>query len=50
VSGPFDYLYIAVPSAIVVVAVGIARMLVFRKAKKKNNKKNVHKAGRTELK
>jgi hypothetical protein len=50
VSGPFDYLYIAVPSAIVVVAVGIASMLVFRKVKKKNNKKNVHKAGRTELK
>jgi hypothetical protein len=51
VSGPFDYLYVAVPSAIVVVAVGIASMLVFRKVKKKNNnKKNVHKAGRTELK
>lgn len=50
VSGPFDYLYIAVPSAIVVVAVGIAIMLVFRKVKKKNNKKNVHKAGRAELK
>ena len=50
VSGPFDYLYVAVPSAIVVVAVGIAIMLVFRKVKKKNNKKNVHKAGRAELK
>jgi hypothetical protein len=50
VLGPFDFLYIAVPSAIVVVAVGIASMLVFRKLKKKNNKKNVHKAGRTELK
>jgi len=50
VSGPFDYLYVVVPSAIVVVAVGIASMLVFRKVKKKNNKKNVHKAGRTELK
>jgi hypothetical protein len=50
VSGPFDYLYVAVPSAIVVVAVGTASMLVFRKVKKKNNKKNVHKAGRTELK
>ena len=50
VLGPFDYLYVAVPSAIVVVAVGIASMLVFRKLKKKNNKKNVHKAGRTELK
>ena len=49
-SGPFDYLYIAVPSAIVVVAVGIASMLVVRKVKKKKNKKNVHKAGRTELK
>ena len=50
VSGPFDYLYIAVLLAIVVVVVGIASMLVFRKVKKKNNKKNVHKAGRTELK
>lgn len=50
VSGPFDYLYIAVPSAIVVVAVGIASMLVFRKVKKKKNKKNFQKAGRTELK
>jgi ABC-type antimicrobial peptide transport system permease subunit len=50
VSGPFDYLYIVVPSAIVVVVGGIASMLVFRKVKKKNNKKNVHKAGRTELK
>jgi hypothetical protein len=50
VSGPFDYLYIAVPSAIVVVAVGIASLLVYRKVQKKNNKKNVHKAGRTELK
>jgi hypothetical protein len=49
VSGPFDYLYIAVPSAIVVVAVGIVSMLVFMKGKKKN-KKDVQKAGRTELK
>jgi hypothetical protein len=51
VSGPFDYLYIAVPSAIVVVAVGIVSVLLFMKAKKKkNNKKDVQKAGRTELK
>ena len=48
VSGPFDYLYVAVPSAIVVVAVGIVSMLLFMKGKK--NKKNVQKAGRTELK
>jgi len=34
VSGPFDYLYIAVPSA-AVVAVGTVSMLVFMKAKKK---------------
>jgi hypothetical protein len=47
VSGPFDYLYIAVPSA-AVVAVGIISMLVFMKGKKK--KKGVQKAGRTELK
>jgi hypothetical protein len=47
VSGPFDYLYIAVPSA-AVVAVGIVSMLVFMKGKKK--KKGVQKAGRTELK
>lgn len=48
VSGPFDYLYIAVPSAAVVVAVGIVTMLIFMKGKKK--KKGVLKAGRTELK
>jgi hypothetical protein len=48
VSGPFDYLYIAVPLA-AVVAVGIVSMLVFMKGKKKN-KKGVQKAGRTELK
>jgi hypothetical protein len=47
VSGPFDYLYIAVPSA-AVVAVGIVSMLVFMKGKK--NKKGVQNAGRTELK
>jgi hypothetical protein len=47
VSGPFDYLYIAVPLA-AVVAVGIVSMLVFMKGKKK--KKGVQKAGRTELK
>jgi hypothetical protein len=46
VSGPFDYLYIAVPSA-AVVAVGIVIILVFMKGKKK---KGVQKAGRTELK
>lgn len=46
VSGLFDYLYIAVPSA-AVVAVGIVSMLVFMKGKKK---KGVQKAGRTELK
>jgi hypothetical protein len=50
VSGLFDYLYIAVPSAIVVVAVGIISMRVFMKGKKKKNKKDVQKAGRTELK
>jgi hypothetical protein len=51
VSGPFDYLYVAVPSAIVVVGVGIVSMLVFMKGKKKKkNKKDVQKAGRTELK
>jgi hypothetical protein len=47
VSSPFDYLYVAVPSAIVVVAVGIVSMLVFMKGKKK---KDIQKAGRTELK
>jgi hypothetical protein len=46
VSGSFDYLYIAVPSA-AVVAVGIVSMLVFMKGKKK---KGVQNAGRTELK
>jgi hypothetical protein len=49
VSGPFDYLYIAVPSAAVVVAVGIVSMLVFVKGKKKKKKRGVQKAGRTEL-
>lgn len=48
VSGPFDYLYIAVPSAAAVVAVGIVSMLFFMKGKK--NKKGVQNAGRTELK
>ncbi|HKI08223.1 MAG TPA: hypothetical protein VKA09_07480 [Nitrososphaeraceae archaeon] len=48
VSGPFDYLYIAVPSA-AVVAVGIVSAVVFIKGKKKKNK-GVQKAGRTELK
>ena len=47
VSGPFDYLYIAVPSA-AVVAVGIVSMLFFMKGKKK--KREAQKAGRTELK
>jgi hypothetical protein len=45
VSGPFDYLYIAVPS-VAVVAVGIVAAVVFMKKKKKG----VQKAGRTELK
>ncbi|MDQ3976993.1 MAG: hypothetical protein M3264_10760 [Thermoproteota archaeon] len=48
VSGPFDYLYIAVPSA-AVVAVGIVSMLFFMKGKKKK-KREAQKAGRTELK
>jgi hypothetical protein len=48
VSGPFDYLFIAVPSA-AVVAVGIFSMLVFMKGKKKK-KREAQKAGRTELK
>ena len=48
VSGPFDYLYIAVPSSAAVVAVGIVSAVVFMKGKKK--KKGVQKAGRTELK
>jgi hypothetical protein len=46
VSGPFDYLYIAVPSA-AVVAVGIVSAVVFMKGKKK---KGIQKAGRSELK
>jgi hypothetical protein len=46
VSGPFDYLYIAVPS-VAAVAVGIVSTVVFMKGKKK--KKGVQKAGRTEL-
>lgn len=45
VSGPFDYLYIAVP-LVAVVAVGIVSAVVFMKGKKK---KGVQKAGRTEL-
>jgi len=52
VSGPFEYLYIAVPSA-AVVAVGIVSAVVFikgKKKKKKNKNKGVQKAGRTELK
>jgi hypothetical protein len=48
VSGPFDYLYIAVPS-VAVVAVGIVAAVVFMKGKKKK-KKGIQKAGRTELK
>jgi hypothetical protein len=48
VSGPFDYLYIAVPSAAVVV-VGMVSAVVFIKGKKKKDK-GVQKAGRTELK
>ncbi|MDP8888863.1 MAG: hypothetical protein M3M89_04475 [Thermoproteota archaeon] len=42
VSGPFDYLYIAVPSAVVVI--GIVSMLLFMKRRKK---KGVQKADRT---
>jgi hypothetical protein len=44
VSGPFDYLYVAVPS-VGVVAVGIVAAVVFMKGRKK--KKGVQKAGRT---
>jgi hypothetical protein len=46
VSGPFDYLYIAVPSA-AVVAIAVVSAVIFIKRKKKN--KSVQKAGRTEL-
>jgi hypothetical protein len=46
VSGPFDYLYVAVPS-VAVVAVGIVAAVVFMKGRKKK-KKGVQKAGRTE--
>ena len=46
VSGPFDYLYIAVPS-VAVVAVGIVAAVVFMKGRKK---KGIQNAGRTELK
>jgi hypothetical protein len=46
VSGPFDYLYIAVPS-VAVFAVGIVSAVVLMKGKKK--KKGEQKAGRTEL-
>jgi hypothetical protein len=46
VSGPFDYLYIAVPSA-AVIAVGIVSAILFMRGKKK---KDVQKAGSTELK
>jgi hypothetical protein len=45
VSGPFDYLYVAVPS-VGVVAVGIVAAVFFMKGRKK--KKGVQKAGRTE--
>jgi hypothetical protein len=44
VSGPFDYLYIAVPS-VAVVAVGTVAAVVFMKGRKK---KGVQKAGMTE--
>jgi hypothetical protein len=47
VSGPFDYLYVAVPS-VAAAAVGIVAAVVFMKGRKK--KKGVQKAGRTELK
>lgn len=46
VSGPFDYLYIAVPSA-AVVAVGTVSILFFMKGRKKK-KKGEQKARRTE--
>jgi hypothetical protein len=46
VSGPFDYLYIAVPS-VALVAVGIVAAVVFMKGRKK---KGIQNAGRTELK
>jgi hypothetical protein len=45
VSGPFDYLYIAVPS-VAVIAVGIVAAVVFMKGRKK--KKGLQEAGRTE--
>jgi hypothetical protein len=45
VSGPFDYLYIAVPSS-AVVAIAIVSAIFFIKRKKN---KSVQKAGRTEL-
>jgi hypothetical protein len=45
VSGPFDYLYVAVPS-VAVVAVGIVAAVVFMKGRKKKGLQ----AGRTELK
>jgi len=44
VTGTFDYLYIAAPSA-AAVAVGIVGMLVFMRERKKKKQ-----AGRTELK
>jgi hypothetical protein len=44
VSGPFDYLYIVVPSA-AVVAVGIVSAVHFMKGKKKS--RDVQKAGKT---
>jgi hypothetical protein len=47
VSGPFDYLYIALPSA-AVVAIGTVSMLFFIKGRKKR-KKGEQKAGRTEF-
>jgi hypothetical protein len=46
VQGPFDYLYIAVPSA-VVAAIGVVSTVFFIRGKNKKNK-NIQKARRTE--
>jgi hypothetical protein len=46
VSGPFDYLYIAVPAA-AVAAIGVVSTVFFIRGKKKKNK-NIQKARRTE--
>ncbi len=49
VSGPFDYLYIAVPSA-AAVAIGIISIALFMKGKNKKKNKDVQKAGKTGMK